>query len=56
LYDYRIGLELFYSLSMLHVFLEFPLDYQTLADIGKTLKQRWGSIESPRGAPVSLQQ
>jgi hypothetical protein len=48
LYDYRIGLGVFYILSMLHVFLEFPLNHQTLVDIGKSLS-RWGSIDSPRG-------
>jgi hypothetical protein len=37
LYDYRLGLGLFYILSMLHVFLEFPLNHQTFVDIGKTL-------------------
>jgi|SRR5579862_4389180 len=35
LYDYRLGLTLFYTLSMLHVFLEFPLNHQTFVDIGK---------------------
>lgn len=53
LYDYRIGLEVFYSMSMLHVFLEFPLNYQTFAEIGKSLK-RLGSVESPRGTAVSM--
>jgi hypothetical protein len=52
LYDYRIGLGVFYILSILHVFLEFPLNHQTLVDIGKSLR-RWGSIDSPRGARVS---
>jgi hypothetical protein len=37
LYDYRVGLGLFYILSMLHVFLEFPLNHQTFVDIGKAL-------------------
>ena len=35
LYDFRIGLGVFYLLSLLHVFLEFPLNHQTLVDIGK---------------------
>ena len=35
--DYRLGFGLFYTLSLLHVFLEFPLNHQTLAGIGKSL-------------------
>lgn len=53
LYDYRIGLGVFYIMSMLHVFLEFPLNHQTLVDIGKSLS-RWGSPASPRGTQVSV--
>ena len=49
-YDYRIGLGVFYILSMLHVFLEFPLNHQTFVEIGKSLR-RWGSTDSPRGTP-----
>jgi hypothetical protein len=37
LYDYRLGLAAFYILSMLHVFLEFPLNHQTFVEIGKSL-------------------
>jgi hypothetical protein len=37
LYDYRAGLGVFYILSMLHVFLEFPLNHQTFVDIGRLL-------------------
>jgi hypothetical protein len=37
LYDFRIGLGVFYLLSLLHVFLEFPLNHQTLVDIGKAI-------------------
>jgi len=40
LYDYRVGLGVFYILSMLHVFLEFPLNHQTLVDIGKSFRLR----------------
>jgi hypothetical protein len=55
LYDYRLGLGLFYMLSMLHVFLEFPLNHQTFVEIGKSLSpaQIWRSrrsIDSPRAA------
>jgi VanZ family protein len=50
LYDYRIGLGIFYILSMLHVFLEFPLNHQTFVDIGKSVS-RWGTSASPRGTP-----
>ncbi len=53
LYDYRIGLGVFYILSMLHVFLEFPLNHQTLVDIGKSLS-RWRAIESPVGKAKPL--
>jgi hypothetical protein len=52
LYDYRIGLGVFYILSMLHVFLEFPLNHQTLVDIGKSLS-RWGSVAAPAGKRVT---
>ena len=38
LYDYRLGLGVLYILSMLHVFLEFPLNHQTFVDIGKSLR------------------
>lgn len=34
-YDYRVGLLALYFLSMLHVFLEFPLNIQSLIGIGK---------------------
>ncbi|HLX45716.1 MAG TPA: hypothetical protein VKR43_19870 [Bryobacteraceae bacterium] len=46
LYDYRIGLGVFYILSMLHVFLEFPLNHQTFVEIGKSLR-RLGTIPAP---------
>src|SRR5277367_3300011 len=36
-YDFRVGLGVFYILSLLHVFLEFPLNYQTIVDIGKAM-------------------
>src|SRR5204863_5093405 len=39
LYDYRLGLGTFYILSVLHVFLEFPLNHQTVSEIGKSLIQ-----------------
>jgi hypothetical protein len=38
LYDYQLGLGIFYILSMLHVFLEFPLNHQSLVEIGKSLR------------------
>ena len=55
LYDYRLGLGLFYVLSMLHVFLEFPLNHQTFVEIGKSISPAhfWRSrrsIDSPRAA------
>jgi hypothetical protein len=36
-YDYKIGIIALFFLSFLHVFLEFPLDHQTLIGIGKEL-------------------
>jgi hypothetical protein len=36
-YDYRIGIVALFFLSFLHVFLEFPLDHQTLMGLGKEL-------------------
>ena len=51
LYDYRLGFGLYYILSMLHVFLEFPLNHQTLVDIGKALRAgRWWSLDSQQAA------
>ncbi|PYS88581.1 MAG: hypothetical protein DMF64_20195 [Acidobacteria bacterium] len=38
LYDYRTGLLALLFLSLLHVFLEFPLNYRTLAGIGRELR------------------
>lgn len=37
-YDYRMGLLALYFLSMLHVFLEFPLNVQSIIGIGKETK------------------
>ncbi len=54
LYDYRVGLGVFYIMSMLHVFLEFPLNHQTLVDIGKSLR-RWRSVDTPGGSRADLQ-
>lgn len=34
-YDYKIGIIALFFLSFLHVFLEFPLDHQTMIGIGK---------------------
>lgn len=36
-YDYRTGLLALYFLSMLHVFLEFPLNYRSMIGIGDEL-------------------
>ncbi len=49
-YDYRLGFGILYILSMLHVFLEFPLNHQTLVEIGKSLGAgRWWTVGSQRG-------
>ncbi|HWS71786.1 MAG TPA: hypothetical protein VN605_06705 [Thermoanaerobaculia bacterium] len=39
-YDYALGIGVLYILSMLHVLLEFPLDHQTFAGIGRALMRR----------------
>jgi hypothetical protein len=50
LYDYRLGFEILYIMSMLHVFLEFPLNHQTLVEISKSLRsRRWWVFGSERG-------
>lgn len=36
-YDYRVGLVALYFLSMLHVFLEFPLNYRSIIGIGEEI-------------------
>lgn len=55
-YDYAVGIGVLYILSMLHVLLEFPLDHQTLAGIGRALMKRDGKSgsSSPRGPRASL--
>jgi len=40
LYDYRLGIMVIYFFSMLHVFLEFPLNHQTMLGIGRILLGR----------------
>ncbi|MDP4237014.1 MAG: hypothetical protein Q8919_11260, partial [Bacteroidota bacterium] len=37
-YDYFIGLQVLYFLSLLHVVLEYPLDHRTMIGIGQELK------------------
>lgn len=37
-YDYYIGLQVLYFLSLLHVVLEFPLDHRTFIGIGQEVK------------------
>jgi hypothetical protein len=39
-YDYMMGLEVLFLLSMLHVFLEFPLNYRSIIGIGEELGLR----------------
>ena len=34
-YDYQTGLKVLFFLSFLHVFLEFPLNFKTIIDLGK---------------------
>jgi len=55
LYDYRLGLGMFYILSMLHVFLEFPLNHQTFVEIGKSLGAgRWRVWRYSSAQPVAV--
>jgi hypothetical protein len=50
LFDYRLGFGILYIMSMLHVFLEFPLNHQTMVEIGRSLRTgRWWAIGSQRG-------
>lgn len=37
-YDYKTGLKFLFLLSFMHVFLEFPLNCKTFADLGEELK------------------
>lgn len=39
-YDYMLGLEVLFLLSMLHVFMEFPLNYRSIIGIGEELGLR----------------
>ena len=36
-YDYSSGMAVLYFMSILHVMLEFPLDYRTFTGIGREL-------------------
>ena len=38
-YDYKIGLTLLLFLSLLHVFMEFPLNFISIREIGNSLRQ-----------------
>ncbi|MEP7234652.1 MAG: hypothetical protein ABI778_05085 [Ignavibacteriota bacterium] len=41
-YDFYIGLQVLYFLSLLHVVLEFPLDHRTFIGIGEEVKGLFG--------------
>jgi hypothetical protein len=47
-YDYRLGLMALYFLSIAHVFLEFPLDLRTIADVATGLRVRAAAPEGAR--------
>ncbi|MFN8309270.1 MAG: hypothetical protein U0T73_04855 [Chitinophagales bacterium] len=47
-YDYVTGLEWLFLLSMMHVFLEFPLNFRSFIGIGEELKKM---ISAPQPAP-----
>jgi hypothetical protein len=57
--DYSIGLTILYAGSLLHVLLEFPLDIQTFAGIGRELRAMVWPREilrpgAPRTAPPTI--
>ncbi len=45
LIDFKTGLLSIFMLSMLHVFLEFPLNYRSIAGIGSHVYGRWKPIK-----------
>lgn len=49
--DYAAGLSVLYALSVLHVLLEFPLDHQTFAGIGRELRALVARSTRPVRAP-----
>lgn len=55
-YDYFLGLQFLFLLSMLHVFMEFPLNYRSFIGIGTELKGLMGytpgvAVAAPPAAP-----
>jgi hypothetical protein len=38
--DYKLGLSTLFFLSLLHVFLEFPLNYVSIIGIGSIMKSK----------------
>ncbi len=53
-FDYRTGIVALYTLSFLHVFLEFPLNWRSFADLGKEIRSvaQKGWTRVPSSAPV----
>jgi len=48
-YNVRLGFGIWYVLSMLHVFLEFPLNHQSFVEIAKSLRAGgWWALGSQR--------
>ena len=48
-WDYRIGFAVLLTLSLGHVILEFPLNHQTIWEIGKELGKRFrGNTRVPQ--------
>src|SRR5262249_35496947 len=52
-YDYRVGFIALYTLSFLHVLLEFPLNHRTVIGIAAELRARWrpAAAGRPRHVP-----
>jgi len=40
IYEYGLGFQVLFTLSIMHVFLEFPLNFKTIGAIGKSVTQR----------------
>jgi hypothetical protein len=50
-YDYATGLAALFFLSIVHVFLEFPLDARTVVDVARGLRARSAAGWMPMAAP-----
>jgi hypothetical protein len=51
-YNYRTGLKVLFLLSFMHVFLEFPLNFQSFIGIGKITGKWFGGNKQLRAEPI----